>query len=77
MVSKLIQHDDWVQNLEWKDGQGKQSPDGNVMRFPVSQVLEPYNTARAPVGNIVVSNLVLKLGQGRKGSLFCDCALCR
>jgi hypothetical protein len=47
MVSKLIQYDDRVHNLEWKDGQGKQGLNGNFMQFPISRVLQPYNTARA------------------------------
>ncbi len=36
MVSKLIGRDDREQNLDWGDGQGKQSRDENVARFPVS-----------------------------------------
>jgi hypothetical protein len=77
VVSKLTQREDWVQHTEWKDRQGRLSPNGNILQFPIRGVLYPFNTTRAPVGNIVVDNLVLKPGQGHGGSLFRDRALLR
>ncbi len=63
-VSELNQCEDRVRHMEWKDRRGKQSPDGNILQFPISEVLYLYDTAKAPVGNIVMDNLVSKTSQG-------------
>jgi hypothetical protein len=64
-MSKLRGGKDRIQHTEWKDRQGEQGPDKSVSQFPVRQVKYPYDTGRPPVGNIVMENLLLKLGQGR------------
>ncbi len=62
--SKLNQCEYWVQHTEWEGWKGEQSPDGNILEFPVCQVKDLYNTVQLPVGDIVFPNLSPKLGQG-------------
>jgi hypothetical protein len=52
-VVKLSQRMRWVQHTEWEGRKGKQSPDGNVSKFPVCQVEDWYDTVPPPVGNIL------------------------
>jgi hypothetical protein len=70
LVSKLRFKLELVKHTKSEDRQREQGPDRNIMQCPIHQVEYLYDTDRPPVGNIVYSNLLPKLGQGRWGSPF-------
>jgi hypothetical protein len=41
MVSKLNQGENRVRHTEWEGWKGEQSPNGNVLEFPICQVKDP------------------------------------
>ena len=75
--SMLNQGENQVQHTEWEGQKGEQSPDGNVLEFPVRPVEDPYDTVWPPVGDILFPNLSLKLGQGHWGRPLPGRALCQ
>ncbi len=63
----MNQCENQVQNTEWEGRKGEQSPDGNVLEFPVRRVEDLYNTVCPPVETIVVPYLSPKIGPGPLG----------